>query len=156
VFNVYRDNVLLTATPISTLSFTDTNLANGVYVYGVTVVYSLGESIPAFYTVIVEVEEEPEEVTSTELFSNFPNPFNVETVIRFTLLKDEFVTIGIYNIRGQRVRSLLDGSHEFGTGVHNVRWDGTDDNGRTVSSGIYLYRMRAGEYQSVRRMLLMK
>jgi len=59
-------------------------------------------------------------------------------------------------MRGQLVRVLLDGSIEFGAGHHSIVWDGRDDNGVHVSSGIYLYRMRAGEYQSVRRMVLMK
>jgi flagellar hook assembly protein FlgD len=91
---------------------------------------------------------------------NFPNPFNPETRIEFGIRNSEFgnvpVLMEIYNIRGQLVRTLLDGSREFGDGVHSVVWDGRDDDGMQVSSGVYLYRMTAGEYQSVRRMLLVK
>ena len=59
-------------------------------------------------------------------------------------------------MRGQRIRVLLDGSREFGAGRHSVVWDGRDESGNQMSSGLYFYRMRAGEYQAVRRMVLMK
>ena len=64
--------------------------------------------------------------------------------------------IEVYNIRGQLIRTLLDGSRAFGVGEHSVVWNGRDENGRSVSSGVYFYRMTAGEYQSVKRMVLMK
>jgi flagellar hook assembly protein FlgD len=59
-------------------------------------------------------------------------------------------------MRGRLVRTLLDGSRVFGAGTYSVVWDGRDDSGVQVSSGIYLYRMTAGEHQSIKRMLLMK
>ena len=99
----------------------------------------------------------------TQLLGNFPNPFNPSTTIRFSLSFGEGrgegaspVQINIYNIRGQRVRTLLDGSREFGDGEHSVVWNGQDDYGNQVGSGVYLYRMKVGEYQLVRRMLLVK
>jgi len=64
------------------------------------------------------------------------------------------VTINVYNVRGQLVRTLLNEHRE--PGHHSVVWNGTDDNGRAVSSGIYLYRIVAGENVATRRMLLMK
>jgi len=94
------------------------------------------------------------EVYKTELFSNFPNPFNPETTIAFSLSNVGNVVINVYNVRGQRVRTLLNEQRE--PGHHSVVWNGTDDNGRAVSSGIYLYRIVAGEYTSMRRMLLLK
>jgi len=90
----------------------------------------------------------------TALLTNFPNPFNPSTTIAFSLSNVGNVEINVYNVRGQRVRSLLNEQRE--TGHHKVIWDGTDNNGRIVGSGIYFYRMSAGEYQSVRRMVLMK
>jgi ABC-type dipeptide/oligopeptide/nickel transport system permease subunit len=90
----------------------------------------------------------------TELLANYPNPFNPETVIRFTVEFPTDVSIDIYNVKGQRVHTILDG--HVGAGYHQVVWDGTDDLGRDVSSGIYFYRMNAGEYSSIRKMLLMK
>jgi len=96
-------------------------------------------------------------VAQTGLLGNFPNPFNPSTSIKYQVSGiSEFVRIEVYNIRGQRVRTLLDGSREFGIGEHSVVWDGRDDSGGLVSSGVYFYRMRAGDYVSVRRMVLLK
>jgi predicted RNA-binding protein with TRAM domain len=96
-------------------------------------------------------------VLATGLMGNFPNPFNPETTISFVVARHALpVQIEVYNIRGQLIRTLLDGSRALESGRHSVIWDGRDDNGNQVSSGIYLYRMRAGEYQSTRRMILMK
>jgi len=91
---------------------------------------------------------------TTELLVNFPNPFNPETTIRFALANGSSVEIIIYNVRGQLVRTLVNGY--MNSGVHNIVWNGRDDNGNPVGSGVYFYHMRAGDYQSVRRMMLMK
>jgi len=90
----------------------------------------------------------------TSLLGNFPNPFNPVTTIRFTIGNVENVVINVYNVRGQRVRTLLNEYRE--PGLHSVVWNGTDDSGRAVGSGIYFYRMVAGENVDTRRMLLMK
>ena len=96
----------------------------------------------------------------TELLGNYPNPFNPETTIRFNVgnafihSEPVHVLIDIYNIRGQKVRSLLDGLFESGS--NTVVWDGRDDSGRELGSGVYLYRMMAGEETSVRKMVLLK
>jgi len=88
------------------------------------------------------------------LHGNFPNPFNPETTIAFTLSNEENVVLEVFNIRGQRVRTLVNGY--MNSGVHSIVWNGRDDNDRQVGSGVYFYRMTAGDYQSVRRMILMK
>jgi len=89
--------------------------------------------------------------------SNFPNPFNPYTTINFVVARHALpVQLHIYNVRGQRIRTLLDGSTEFGAGSHDIVWNGRDDNGRNMSSGVYLYRIQAGDDVAVRRMLLMK
>jgi flagellar hook assembly protein FlgD len=64
------------------------------------------------------------------------------------------VNITIYNIKGQRVRSLVDGLYE--PGHHSVVWNGTDGNGRSVGSGVYLYRIVAGAHNATKKMVLMK
>jgi hypothetical protein len=94
----------------------------------------------------------------TMLLGNFPNPFNPFTNIRYQVsgIERVAVIIEVFDIRGRLVRTLLDGSREFGAGNHSVEWDGRDDNGEAVSSGLYFYRMIAGEYVAVGRMLLMK
>ena len=85
---------------------------------------------------------------------NFPNPFNPDTNIHFTLPSDADVRLEIFNVRGQRVRSLI--SEDLRAGHHSVVWNGTDEHGRTVGSGVYFYRIQAGEFSAIRRMLLLK
>jgi hypothetical protein len=85
---------------------------------------------------------------------NFPNPFNPETTIAFSLPRSENVRIEIFNLRGQRVRVLLNDQME--RGHHSVLWNGTDSNGDSVGSGIYFYRVQAGSESVTRRMLLLK
>ncbi|MCL2064423.1 MAG: T9SS type A sorting domain-containing protein [Candidatus Cloacimonetes bacterium] len=90
----------------------------------------------------------------TELLGNFPNPFNPETIIRFNVAVESIVSIDIYNIRGQRVKNLLDKSYERGS--HTLVWDGKDDDGKELGSGVYLYQMIAGDVVETRRMVLLK
>jgi len=86
--------------------------------------------------------------------SNYPNPFNPETTIRYSLGKDSPVTLEIYNLKGQLVNRLVNGFQKQGS--HSVVWNGTDHQGRGVSSGFYFYRITAGEAQLSRKILLMK
>jgi hypothetical protein len=89
------------------------------------------------------------------LNSNYPNPFNPETTISFTIANNQSdVSIEVFNIKGQKVRTLV--SDKLEVGEHSVVWNGTDDNGRGVASGIYFYRMRAGDFTATRKMILMK
>lgn len=85
------------------------------------------------------------------LLQNFPNPFNPQTSISYGLPEGVNVRVTIHNILGQRVRLLVDSYQE--PGFKNVVWDGTDENGRQVSSGLYFYRLEAGEFVAVRKMM---
>jgi hypothetical protein len=107
-------------------------------------------------TIITDTDDDAVLAYTTELLNNFPNPFNPYTTISFTIETPLMgsLLIEVYNIKGQRVRTLV--NDHFPAGRHSVVWNGTDDNGKTVSSGVYFYMMRAGDYMSVRRMLLMK
>ncbi len=89
-----------------------------------------------------------------ELAQNVPNPFNPHTTIAYSLASDAEVRLEIFDVRGARVKSLING-HET-TGVHRVRWDGTNDRGSRVSSGIYFYRLIAGSFKSTRKMVLLR
>ncbi len=93
----------------------------------------------------------PEAVT---LLQNYPNPFNPLTSIQFVLTKPERVRLEIFNILGQRVRTLVD--EYLAAGNKLVGWDGTDDSGKELSSGIYLYRITTAGYSAARKMLLLK
>lgn len=88
------------------------------------------------------------------LEQNYPNPFNPSTTIEYSLKKRSDVTIIVYNILGQEVNSLI--SQNQAAGSHSVTWDGDNESGKEVASGIYFYRIRAGEFDQVRKMILLK
>jgi flagellar hook assembly protein FlgD len=104
------------------------------------------------------VEEEPASVpVQFSLRQNYPNPFNPSTSIQYTVDGRQTsapISLRVYNIRGQLVRILVDG--EIEPGNHQVVWDGRDDKGKEVSSGIYFYRLAAGEHVATKKMLLLK
>lgn len=88
------------------------------------------------------------------LYGNYPNPFNPETQIRFQIPEATQVTLEIYNIVGQKIKTLVDG--KMVPGEYTTKWSGTDDFGRKVGSGVYFYRMDAGNFHQVHRMILLK
>jgi len=89
-----------------------------------------------------------------DLGQNVPNPFNPVTTIRYYLPGERMVLLVVYDLQGRRIRTLASGMQE--SGEKRVTWDGTNDAGRQVSSGIYFYRLQAGQETSVRKMILMK
>ena len=88
------------------------------------------------------------------LYANYPNPFNPNTTIRYDLPGEGAVRLSVYNLSGQKIRTLLDGPQV--AGVHRVAWDGKDETGIQVASGIYLYRLETEEGSLVRKMMLLK
>lgn len=89
-----------------------------------------------------------------ELQQNVPNPFNPSTVINCAVPRPSQLKVEVFNVVGQRVKTLAD---EFcKAGYKRVEWDGTDDNGTAVASGVYLYRMTAGDFSETKKMLLLK
>ncbi|MFQ5750916.1 MAG: FlgD immunoglobulin-like domain containing protein [bacterium] len=87
-----------------------------------------------------------------ELFQNFPNPFNPETTIRFVLPVESEVTVKIFNIQGQLVKKLL--KERVEAGYHQVVWDGKNDQGATLPSGLYLLKIDASSFSEIRKMIL--
>ncbi|MCL1827500.1 MAG: T9SS type A sorting domain-containing protein, partial [Candidatus Cloacimonetes bacterium] len=101
----------------------------------------------------IETGEIPE-VFENSLSGNYPNPFNPDTTIKFGLKEDSKVNISIYNIKGQKVRTL---TNEFMLkGNHSVVWHGKDDKEKDVASGIYFYRMTTDHFTATKKMVLMK
>lgn len=90
----------------------------------------------------------------TQLGQNYPNPFNPTTTINYTLAQNGPVNLTIYNIRGQKVRQLVNDNQTAGT--HNVVWNGRDNSGNAVSSGVYFYRLQAAGKALQKKMLLIK
>jgi hypothetical protein len=91
---------------------------------------------------------------SFSLEQNYPNPFNPETVIKFSLPQDARVSLKIYNVLGQVVSTPVD--QNLPAGVHSVTWDGKNEQGSEVASGIYFYRIKAGSYESIMKMTLLR
>jgi len=91
---------------------------------------------------------------SYQLKQNYPNPFNPETKIYFEIPKSHDVAIVIYNVLGQKVRTLV--KENFQAGQHIVNWNGQNDYGSAVSTGVYFYRIKAGDFIDSKKMVLVR
>jgi type IX secretion system substrate protein/dockerin type I repeat protein len=89
-----------------------------------------------------------------QLHGNYPNPFNPSTTISFNITESNNVELEIYNVKGQIVQTLVDERLEAGS--HQVFWNGKDQNNKSVTSGVYFYKMKCGSYTSTKKMILMK
>lgn len=97
----------------------------------------------------------PEEIPLTfALDQNFPNPFNPTTMIRFALPKESKVSLKVYDVIGREVRTLVNG--DLAAGINTVEWNGRNNLGQAVASGMYLYRIQAGTFVSTKKMMLLK
>ena len=115
-----------------------------------------GDGVRSFEHEPLDVADETDPVIPAgfSLGQNYPNPFNSSTSINYSLSAAANVRIMIYNALGQKIRDLVDAKHA--AGEYRVNWDGADYDGVLVSSGIYFYEIRAGEYSAVRKMVMMK
>ncbi len=116
-------------------------------------------SIAVECTLTVSRQTDIEDLSSVvpekfELEQNYPNPFNPSTRISFALPVQLDVRLIIYDLLGRQVRGLL--AQELPAGYHAISWDGTDDRGRAVSSGIYFYSLEAGDFKQNRKMIMLK
>jgi len=114
------------------------NVANVLLTLGTTSVQDAAAEIP----------------TKFELEQNYPNPFNPETTIKYHLPARVNVTLRIYNALGQELRTLVNNVQDIG--VYTATWDGKDNNGRQLSTGLYLFRLEAGEVVMTRKMAMVK
>ena len=184
---VFSENVILTADNFLELEYEDyVEFAHGCNTfrceYTIIAVYTFGESEPVKTEEWLGTGSDDDDIPlalKTELIGNFPNPFNPETVITFSVGnavpyppsqggikggsggRDAFmlsesihIQIDIFNIRGQKIRTLLDDYLEIGQ--HSVVWNGLDDFGRDMGSGLYFYQMKTDDFVSVKRMVLLK
>lgn len=103
------------------------------------------------------IPESGEESTVPETFSlgqNYPNPFNAGTVIEYSLPHTSHVNLAVYNLQGQRVITLYDAQQN--AGVHRIRWNGYNNNGQQVPSGMYFYKIEADHFVSIKKALFLK
>jgi hypothetical protein len=115
------------------------------------------DDISADFTIqesTASVKESEEYPQIFALYPNYPNPFNPITLISYELSTVSDVQLTIYNLLGQRVKSLV--NERQSVGIYQVQWDGRDIKGESVSSGIYLYRLQAGSFIQTRKMVLVR
>ena len=112
------------------------------------------QRLASITTAVEELTENTEIPSNFELFQNYPNPFNPETEIHFQLQAASYVVVRIFNTLGQEIRTLTD--KEYEAGFHRIRWDAKDNNGNLVSSGIYIYQLKAGAFSQIKKMSLIR
>jgi hypothetical protein len=110
-----------------------------------------GDKIRQILETVMNSDQTPDRFT---LFQNHPNPFNPETEIGYFLPQASEVELTVYNVLGEKVKTLVDGFET--AGLKRVQWDGTDDKGRAVASGIYFYRIKMGVFSQFKKMLLLR
>jgi hypothetical protein len=96
----------------------------------------------------------PKIPTSYSLSQNYPNPFNPTTIIKYQLPQQQRVTLEIFNTLGQKVKTLVDGIRN--AGYYQETWNGTNDNSINVATGVYIYRLSAGNFVVSKKMILLK
>ncbi len=157
-YNVYRDgSVFLGSTTLT--SFTEENMPSGSYTYGVTAMFTGG-----YESDITEVTIDHTESGSilipqiTEFTGVYPNPFNPKTTVSFNLNQDADVAVNVFNIKGQKVRTLV--NEEMDAGYHQVDWQGNDVQGKPASSGVYFVIVDAKnedlDFTCVKKVILLK
>ena len=92
--------------------------------------------------------------TEFAIGDNYPNPFNPTTTINFALPEEANVTLEVYDTMGRRIATLM--SSQLAAGRYETNWNGRNDAGASVASGVYLYRIKAGSFSETKTMLLMK
>jgi hypothetical protein len=161
-YNFYKDDELLNTTLITDETYTDYAYYGSSMQYYVTAVYPEGESSPS-NTVSIDEGDWPlssdDDIIPlvTEFFGNYPNPFNPSTTFSYSLANESKVKLTMFNVKGQKIRTLVNECQS--TGMHQVIWNGLNDNGKKVSSGIYfsLFDINGnGDYTSVKKVLLLK
>ena len=155
-YNLYRNDEIIQTLDSETDSFTDENLENEIYTYYLTALYyGTFESLSSdVYEIDLTGNDDETIPAVTELTGNYPNPFNPTTTIKFGLSQDSEVSLQIFNVKGQLVKTVID-SH-MDAGYHSIKWEGLDNNNKPTTSGFYFYRLKADSYVSVRKMIQIK
>lgn len=128
------------------------NAANGNFAPSGDYIYT--SNLTVAEAVSTDFEEDPTLALPAipHLLQNYPNPFNPSTVIYYSLPEDMIVTLDIYDVLGRHVRNIESGHRAAGD--HAADWDGTNENGRLVASGVYFYRLATSNYSLSRKMVL--
>ena len=121
--------------------------------FAMAAAYTFADLLPYVETVTgdLKAEELPDEFSISQ---NQPNPFNPETTIRYRSHKAVHVNLEIYNLLGHKIRTMVNEFQEAGN--YEVVWDGRDDTGKNVSNGVYIYKIQAGGFSEIKKMLFVK
>jgi len=154
-YNVYNDGVLL-AEGVTGTMYIDVGVPTGTFIYQMTAVYCGGyESDFSPEIEVVHVDgDDILKPTVTALTGNYPNPFNPTTTISFSIREAGHVSVNIYNMRGQLVKTLV--NSELENDYYEIVWTGRDNSNKSVASGVYFYKMKTQNYNSTKKMILMK
>jgi len=134
-------------------------LGENIYTYRQLTHFTYVPAEPGTYEGLIKVTNYPVSVTDliqkpVSALAVYPNPFNPTTTIAFSTSQTQVVEVSLYNLKGQKVRTLHKGILK--SGEHKLIWDGKDNTGRTVSSGVYFTRIETGKQSLTRKLLLMK
>ncbi len=159
-YNIYRrinaghyEHLGVFAEPV----YSEPILQDGTYSYYIEAKYDQGNSAPSEFISFeypAVSSDDPHNSMVTTLFNNYPNPFNPETTIRFNLAQPGSARLSIYNLRGQVVRTLV--NSQLSAGSHSFVWNGRDESGRGVASGVYFYRLQTADKNIVKKAMLIK
>ena len=157
------DEHLIRSTEAGNLAYITFRAKQGVYDQGELWMYGLSDDISSAETKSVPFTTLPSGVRMLQsgnipdvyrLEQNYPNPFNLATEIVYQLPEPADVNLSLYNYRGQKIRTLV--SQKQSAGRYAVHWDGRDENGSVVSSGVYLYKLRTKNFTSIKKLILIK
>ena len=132
------------------------NTGIGDYAMGVYDIQDFYQQIVIHLTMMdaVELSDENNTPSDYKLYAPYPNPFNPFTTIQYNIPEQAKVNISIYDMTGRLVKNLINGTQ--GAGLRSIQWNATDDNGLTAPAGVYLYRIEAGKFTDVKKMVLLK
>jgi hypothetical protein len=143
---------------ISETAFDDNGVTEGNTYYYKLTAYDFSGNVSGYSNelevLVLGVDEGRGVPTEFALKQNYPNPFNPSTTLKYQLPSATHVRVTVYNTLGVEIATLVNGIQD--AGYFSITWDGRDNSGKSVSSGIYLYKMEAGDYSAVRKMVLMK
>lgn len=141
---------------LNTLTMNQDDLEN--YNLNINDTKMASDHLPLVFDILVDdnvgIKKSDELPSSFYVYNNYPNPFNPTTQIDYNLLEDKYVNVIIYNVKGKRVKTLVNKIQTLG--FHSLRWDARNDIGEKVSAGVYIYKIQTEKYTATKKMVLLK
>jgi hypothetical protein len=153
---IYRDDILIyTKTHTASTQYADPAIP-GVHTYVVKSLFgpTTSDASNAVELTVVGNNDPISQPVISHLIGSYPNPFSQDTSIRYEMVKDAKVTLAVYNVKGQIVRTLENGLKA--AGAHEITWDGKDKYGNKLASGVYIYRFTTGNVKQTQKAILLK